>query len=398
MSGYKALEGLKVLDFTKVLAGPSSCALLADFGADVIKVEVPGKGDDSRTYGPLVNGESVYYMNVNRGKRGITLDLKSEKGREIFLKLVQWADVFVESNRPGTMDKLGLGYDVLSKVNPRLIYGSISGFGATGPYAMRPGYDIIAQAMGGMMSITGQQGDPPTRSGNALGDVLAGMNMVIGILLALEARERSGRGQRVDISLTDSIIASLEQAWQRYFVLGKVPTRHGNSYDAVAPYDSFKAKDGYAVIGCGNQRLFEILCRDLLKKPELIDDPRFATNILRVENNLALKDIIEEWTRTETVADITDRCLAVGIAAGPILDVTQISKDEHFTKARAMWSDVEHPVSGTVRLNNTPIKLSESGGEIRSAGPLLGQHNEEVLTELGYTAEEIAEFKADGVL
>ncbi|MBR5741807.1 MAG: CoA transferase [Firmicutes bacterium] len=398
MSGYKALEGLKVLDFTKVLAGPSSCALLADFGADVIKVEVPGKGDDSRTYGPLVNGESVYYMNVNRGKRGITLDLKSEKGREIFLKLVQWADVFVESNRPGTMDKLGLGYDVLSKVNPRLIYGSISGFGATGPYAMRPGYDIIAQAMGGMMSITGQQGDPPTRSGNALGDVLAGMNMVIGILLALEARERSGRGQRVDISLTDSIIASLEQAWQRYFVLGKVPTRHGNSYDAVAPYDSFEAKDGYAVIGCGNQRLFEILCRDLLKKPELIDDPRFATNILRVENNLALKEIIEEWTRTETVADITDRCLAAGIAAGPILDVTQISKDEHFTKARAMWSDVEHPVSGTVRLNNTPIKLSESGGEIRSAGPLLGQHNEEVLTELGYTAEEIARFKADGVL
>ena len=396
MSGYKALEGLKVLDFTKVLAGPSSCALLADFGADVIKVEVPGKGDDSRTYGPLVNGESVYYMNVNRGKRGITLDLKSEKGREIFLKLVQWADVFVESNRPGTMDKLG--YDVLSKVNPRLIYGSISGFGATGPYAMRPGYDIIAQAMGGMMSITGQQGDPPTRSGNALGDVLAGMNMVIGILLALEARERSGRGQRVDISLTDSIIASLEQAWQRYFVLGKVPTRHGNSYDAVAPYDSFEAKDGYAVIGCGNQRLFEILCRDLLKKPELIDDPRFATNILRVENNLALKDIIEEWTRTETVADITDRCLAAGIAAGPILDVTQISKDEHFTKARTMWSDVEHPVSGTVRLNNTPIKLSESGGEIRSAGPLLGQHNEEVLTELGYTAEEIARFKADGVL
>ncbi len=398
MNGYKALEGLKVLDFTKVLAGPSSCALLADFGADVIKVEVPVKGDDSRTYGPLVNGESVYYQNVNRGKRGITLDLKTEKGREIFLKLAEWADVFVESNRPGTMDKLGLGYDVLSKVNPRLIYGSISGFGATGPYAMRPGYDIIAQAMGGMMSVTGQLGDPPTRSGNALGDVLAGMNMVIGILVALQARERSGRGQRVDIALTDSIIASLEQAWQRYFVLGRVPERHGNSYDAVSPYDSFEAKDGYLVIGCGNQRLFEILCRDLLNRPELIDDPRFATNILRVENNLALKVFIEEWTRTKTVEELTDACLAVGIAAGPILDVTQISKDEHFTKAREMWSDVEHPVCGTIRLNNTAVKLSESKAEIRSPGPLLGQHNGEVLAELGYSAEEIERFKADGIL
>ena len=398
MSDYKALEGLKVLDFTKVLAGPSSTALLADFGADVIKVETPEKGDDARMYGPIVNGESVYYANLNRGKRGITLNLKTEKGREIFLKLVEWADVFVESNRPGTMDKLGLGYDVLSKVNPRLIYGSISGFGATGPYAMRPGYDIIAQAMGGMMSVTGQLGDPPTRSGNALGDVLCGMNMVIGILLALEARERSGRGQRVDVALTDSIIASLEQAWQRYFVLGKIPTRHGNSYDAVAPYDSFEAKDGYLVIGCGNQRLYELLCNELLKKPELIADPRFTTNILRVENNLALKEYIEEWTRTQTVEEATEKCLAIGIAAGPILDVTQISKDEHFTKAREMWSDVDHPVCGTIRLNNTAVKLSESKAKIRSASPLLGQHNDEVLAELGYTAEEIARFRADGIL
>ncbi len=398
MSEYKALEGLKVLDFTKVLAGPLCSATLADFGADVIKVEWVGKNDDSRQFGPFVNGESVYYANLNRGKRGITLNPETEKGREIFLKLIKWADVFVENNRPGTFTKLGLGYEEMSKINPRLIYGSLSGFGATGPYAMLPGYDIVAQAMGGLMSITGQTGDPPTRSGNALGDYLCGINLLLGVLLALEARQRSGRGQFVDVSLTDSVIASLEQTWQRYFCSGKIPTRHGNSYESVAPYDSYEAKDGHLVIGCGNQRLFELLANDVLKKPELIADPRFESNARRAENPEELKAIIEDWTKTRTVKEVTDACLAVGIAAAPIYNVAQVTEDEQFSKYREMWVDVEHPVCGTIRLNNTPVKLSESKAKIRRPSPLLGQHNVEVLTELGYTLEEIEQFKKDGVI
>jgi len=386
---YKALEGLVVLDLTKVLAGPFCGAMLADFGADVIKIEVPGRGDDSRAFGPIINGESVYFANVNRGKRGITLNLKSEKGRDIFLKLVEKADILIESNRPGAMDKMGIGYNDLKQINPRLIYGAVSGFGAIGPYSSRPGYDIIAQAMGGLMSVTGQAGDPPTRCGNAMGDILSGMNLLIGVLMALEARQRSGHGQFVDVSLADSIVASLEQTWQRYFCDGKIPVRHGNSYDAVAPYDSYRAKDGHLVIGCGNQKLFEILCKELLQKPELIADPRFKNNILRVENNVALKECIEAWSSKLNVGEAVDICLKHGIAAGPIFDVVQIAREEHFTKYRKMFEDVDHPVCGTIRLNNTAVKLSDSPGKIRGASPLLGQHNREILTVLGYSEDEI---------
>lgn len=394
---YKALEGIVVLDFTKVLAGPYCGSILADFGADVIKIELPGKGDDARAYGPIVNGESLYYANLNRGKRGITLNLKTEQGKEVFKKLVRKADILIENNRPGVMERLGLSYEELSRINPRLIYGKISGFGSTGPYADRPGYDIISQAMGGLMSVTGEKGGSPTRSGNAMGDVLGGMNLTIGILMALEARNRSGRGQVVDIALVDSVIASLEQAWQRYFTSGKIPVRHGNSYDAIAPYDSYRAKDGYLVIGCGNQKLFEVLCLRILNRPELITDERFATMPLRVENQMALKKVIEEWMQDMTVDEAVKQVLDVGIPAGPIMSLDMIANDVHFTEARQMFEEIDYPGVGTIKLNNSPIKLSESKAKIRGLSPRLGEHNKEILMNLGYSDQQIEEMKENGV-
>jgi formyl-CoA transferase len=398
MSTRKALQDILVLDLTKVLAGPFCGAMLGDFGARVIKIEQPGKGDDSRFYGPYKNGESLYFANLNRNKFGITLNLKEEKGKEIFLRLAGKADVVVENYRPGTMDKLDLGYKRLKEINPRIIYGAITGFGGYGPYADRPGYDIISQAMGGLMSVTGQEGDPPTRAGNAMGDILGGLNMTIGILTALHARSITGKGQYIDVSLVDSVVASLEQAWQRFFVSGKLPVRHGNSYDAIAPYDSYAAKDGWLVIGCGNQKLFEILCKELLKKPELISDERFATVPLRVENNKVFKVFMEEWLADKSVDEAVEAVLDVGIPAGPIFDLKQIAENEHIAKARKMFVTVVHPVIGEIKLNGNPVKLSGTKAGIEMASPTLGQHNEEIFSGLGYSGNDIEMFKTMGVI
>ena len=249
-----------------------------------------------------------------------------------------------------------------------------------------------------MMSVTGQEGDPPTRSGNAIGDVLGGMNLTIGVLLALHARTITGEGQYIDISLVDSVVASLEQAWQRFFISGKLPTRHGNYYDAIAPYDSYKAKDGYLVIGCGNQRLFTVLCNELLHKPELIEDPRFLTVPLRVENNKVFKVYVEEWLSDITVKDAVDMILAKGIPAGPIMDLKQISEDPHIAGARHMFVEIDHPVAGKIKLNNTPVKLSDTAADVSVPAPVLGQHNVEIYTQLGYTEEELKKFAEEGVI
>ena len=397
MNSQKALEGITVLDLTKVLAGPYCGSILADFGADVIKIEPPVKGDDARYYGPFLGGDSLYYANLNRGKQGITLNLKSEEGKEIFRRLVKKADIVIENYRPGTMNKFGLGYEDLKKINPRIIYGAITGFGSTGPYSQRPGYDIIAQAMGGIMSVTGQEGNPPTRSGNAMGDILGGMNLTIGILVALQARNITGEGQYIDIALLDGIAASLEQAWQRFFATGKLPGRHGNSYDAIAPYDSYQAKDGYLVIGCGNQKMFELLCTEILHKPELITDERFLDVPLRVANNKILKQYIEDWLKDYTVNEDVDLVLSHKIPASPIWNLKDLSESEH-AAARQMFTEVELPSAGKVKLNSSPIKLSETPAAIRFASPRLGEHNEKILSELGYTKEELKTFQEKGVI
>ena len=289
----KALQDIVVLDLTRVLAGPYCTMMLADFGADVIKIEIPVKGDDTRGMGPFVNNSSLYYANVNRNKKSVTLNLKDPKGKELFLAMVKKADVVVENYRPGVMDKLGVGYDVLKEVNDRIIYAAVSGFGSYGRNSARPGYDIIAQAYGGLMSITGEPDGEPLRVGTAIGDVLGGMNLTIGVLTALHARELSGKGQRVDVALVDSVISSLETGTQRYFASGKLPRRIGNRYASAYPYDSFKAKDGSFVIGCGNDKLFNLLCTRVLHREDLLTDPRFLNNALRCENHAALKVEIE---------------------------------------------------------------------------------------------------------
>lgn len=394
----QALQNLTVLDLTRVVSAPYAASVLGDFGANVIKIEMPGSGDDARGYGPYENGESMYYANLNRNKRGITLNLKTQEGKDILKALVKKADILLENYRPGVMDKLGLGYDVLKEINPRLIYGALSGFGSYGPYSQRPGYDIVSQGMGGLMSVTGAKGGEPTRSGNAMGDILGGMNLVIGVLMAVNARNMTGVGQRIDVSLVDSVVASLENAYIRYFKSGEIPVRNGNAYASIAPYDTYRAKDGRVIIACGNQKLYEKLCNEVLDMSWMITDERFLNVPLRVANNELQKQYIEEWTMQYTVDEIVEKVLAKGIPAAPIFNVKQITEDEHIAKAREMFIEIDHPVIGKMKVNGSPIKLMDMMPRINCPAPTLGQHNEEILEELGYTAEQIGQFKERGVI
>lgn len=395
----QALEDIVVLDLTRVVAGPYAGSILGDFGAKVIKIEVPGRGDDARGYGPYRNGESMYYANLNRNKKGITLNLKTEKGKEILKELVRKSDVLLENYRPGVMDRLGLGWEVLHEINPRLIYGELSGFGSYGPYQQRPGYDIISQGMGGLMSITGAPGGEPTRCGNAMGDMLGGMNLVIGVLMALHARERTGIGQKVDVSLVDSVVASLENAYIRYMDSNKLPVRNGNAYASIAPYDTYQAKDGEVIIGCGNQKLYEKFCNEVVNMPWMITDERFLTVPLRVKNNKIQKKYIEEWTTQHTVSEIVDLMLSKGIPAGPIYNVKQILEDEHISKAREMFIEVDHPVIGPMKVNGNPVKLMDMKPRVNCPAPTLGQDNDLILGKfLGMNEDEISELRQEHVI
>ena len=395
----KALQDIVVLDLTRVLAGPYCTMMLADFGADVIKIEIPVKGDDTRGMGPFVNNSSLYYANVNRNKKSVTLNLTDPKGKELFLAMVKKADVVVENYRPGVMDKLGVGYDVLKEVNDRIIYAAVSGFGSYGRNSARPGYDIIAQAYGGLMSITGEPDGEPLRVGTAIGDVLGGMNLTIGVLTALHARELSGKGQRVDVALVDSVISSLETGTQRYFASGKLPRRIGNRYASAYPYDSFKAKDGSFVIGCGNDKLFNLLCTRVLHREDLLTDPRFLNNALRCENHAALKVEIEKWSTTVTAEEAYDAINAAGVPASPINDLHQISHDPHVVEDRQMFIPVKHPVIGDMRVNGNPVKLLDMMPEVVTCAPALGQHNEEIYGQLlGLGKEQLEALAEDHVI
>lgn len=395
----KALQDIVVLDLTRVLAGPYCTMMLADFGANVIKIEIPVKGDDTRGMGPFVNNSSLYYANVNRNKKSVTLNLKDPKGKELFLAMVKKADVVVENYRPGVMDKLGVGYDVLKEVNDRIIYAAVSGFGSYGRNSARPGYDIIAQAYGGLMSITGEPDGEPLRVGTAIGDVLGGMNLTIGVLTALHARELSGKGQRVDVALVDSVISSLETGTQRYFASGKLPRRIGNRYASAYPYDSFKAKDGSFVIGCGNDKLFNLLCTRVLHREDLLTDPRFLNNALRCENHAALKVEIEKWSTTVTAEEAYDAINAAGVPASPINDLHQISHDPHVVEDRQMFIPVKHPVIGDMRVNGNPVKLLDMMPEVVTCAPALGQHNEEIYGQLlGLDKEQLEALAEDHVI
>ena len=393
-----ALGDITVLDLTRVLAGPYCTMMLADFGANVIKVEIPGKGDDTRAMGPIKNGASMYYANVNRNKKGVTLNLKAPEGKELFKELVKKADVVVENYRPGVMDKLGLGYDELKKVNPRIIYAAVYGFGCYGPNSQRPGYDIIAQAVGGLMSISGHPGGQPTRVGSAMGDMLGGMNLTIGILMALHARQLTGRGQRVDVALVDSVVASLETGTQRYFASGKLPELMGNRYAAAYPYDSFAATDGSFVIACGNDHLFQLLCEKVIHRPDLLTDPRFDSNLKRCDNHAALKPEIEKWTSLHTIDEAVEAINAAGVPAAPINDMRRVTSDDSIANVREMFVPL-HPVIGDMRVNGNPVKLLDMMPQITRHAPELGQDNEAVYGELlGLDAAALNEYREKHVI
>ncbi|GHV45042.1 CoA transferase [Synergistales bacterium] len=392
------LDGVKVLDLTRVLAGPYCGMMLADMGAEVIKLESPGKGDDSRAFYPQIKGESAYYMNLNRNKRGITLNLKSAKGKEIFIKLVKKVDIIIENFRPGTMEKLGLGYEALKKENPAIVYGCVSGFGQYGPYSKQAGYDIIGQAAGGLMSTTGWPGGEPTRSGTAMSDVLGGLNVCIGVLASYIKAKQTGQGQLVDISLVDAVVSSLEIITQIYLASGKIPERIGNRYESVYPYDSFKAKDGSLVIACGNNKLFTLFA-NLMDMPELIEDPLYKNNIDRVTNHAQLKPIVEKWLADKTIDEAVKMILDVGVPASPINTIDRVVSDPHIAVAREMFVEVEHPVAGKLKLTGNQIKFSEDKIEIRTPAPTLGQHTGDVLRDyLGYTAEQTEQLRQENVI
>ncbi|HIV50261.1 MAG TPA: CoA transferase [Candidatus Faecalibacterium intestinipullorum] len=396
MSDHMALENLTVLDLTRVLAGPFCTMMLADMGANVIKIEVPTGGDDTRTYPPFreknLNGqrESLYFANINRNKKGVTLNLKAPEGKAIFKELVKKADIVVENYRPGVMDKLGLGYDVLKEINPRLIYAAVSGFGCYGPYHLRPGYDILAQAMGGMMAITGPRGGEPTRAGSALGDMLGGLHVTIGILAAVNARTITGKGQRVDVSLMDSMIAATENTALKYLESGQIPPRMGNRYAAVSPYDAFKVKDGVIIIAAGNQKLYEKLCTEVLHRPDMITDPRFVDMPGRLENQDAIQEVIEDTLKDYTMEEATQLVLSKGIPAGPILNIKQILEDPH-VKEREMFVEMDHPTLGRITVNGCAIKLMDTKPSVRTPAPQLGQDNKAIYKGmLGMSEEEFA--------
>lgn len=387
MSDFGALRNLVVLDLTRVLAGPYCTMMLADMGAEVIKIEIPGLGDDTRSYPPFRENrdgqqESLYFANINRNKKGVTLNLKEDRDKEIFREMAAQADIVVENYRPGVMDKLGLGYDALKEINPRIIYGSVSGFGNTGPYRLRPGYDILAQAMGGLMSITGTVGGPPTRVGSAIGDMLGGLHLTIGLLSAVHARTLTRKGQRVDISLMDSVIAATENTAIKYLESGELPARMGNRYAAVSPYDAFRVKNGEIIIAAGNQRLYEKLCMEILDRPDMVTDPRFTDMPGRLAHQDDIKEAIESALQDLSVEEASNLLLSKGIPAGPIYDISQILEDPQ-VREREMFVEMEHPTLGSITVNGSAIKLSDTMPSIRTPAPALGQDNQEVFRRFG---------------
>ncbi len=394
MSG--PLSGIKVVDMTRVLAGPFCTMTLADLGADVIKIERPGNGDDSRAFGPHQHGESAYFMSINRGKKSLTLDLKAEKGREILLKLVSQADVLVENFKPGVMKKLGLDYDILSKHNPRLIYCASSGFGQSGPYSSRPAYDLIIQGMGGLMSITGPDASMPTKVGSSIADIFAGVFSAIGILSALHVRNTTGRGQMVDVAMLDCMVSILENAVARYTVSGIDPEPIGNRHPSIAPFASIKTSDGFINVACGNDNLWKKLC-EIIKRPDLAADSRYETNHSRCENMPDLLPALNEAMHSQSSAHWLEKLEAGHVPAGPINSISQVLADPQVL-ARNMLVELTHPVAGKIKIPGSPIKLSETPAEVKVPAPLLGQHNNEILQDLGYSTEQIAELKEHGVI
>lgn len=382
----KALEGLKVIDLSQVLAGPYCTMVLGDMGADVIKIEKSPNGDDTRTMGPYIHEESYMYMMVNRNKRGMCLNLKEEKGLHILYELIKTADVFVENYRPGVTKKLGIDYDSLKKINPSLIYLSISGYGQTGPYSQKGGFDIMAQGLSGLMDMTGERDGKPVKVGIAIHDIAAAQTAIQSILMAYIHRLKCGEGQYIDVSLVDSGLAWTVWEAAAYFGNGEVPYRNGTAHRVSAPYQGFKTKDGFILIGAGNQKLWEKFTLHVVDKPEWLENPDYATNSLRNEHIGELEKEIENVLVTKSSEYWLQLLEENGIPSGPIYSYDQTLNDPHI-RSREMVIEYEHPVAGTIQNLGFPAKFSETPGTIERPAPLLGQHNAEILKQLGISEE-----------
>lgn len=391
----KALEGIKVIDLTSALNGPFCTMILADYGAEVLKIE-PVNGEQCRTWGPLdeESGESGFFCYVNRNKKGATLNLKSEKGKELFFKLVKDADVLVENYKGGVTERLGIDYETVKKINPTIIYASGSGFGQYGPLKTRPCYDVVAQAMGGMAELTGFPDSIPTKVGPSIADHVAGIYLAVGVLTALVHRERTGEGQQVDVAMLDTIFSLLENSLVKYTMGGYIPTRNGNIDPSISPFDLFECKDGFIAIGVGNDRLFDTFCHTI-GHTELLEDPRYATNDLRCQNYQPdLQNVIRDWSKDYTKGEIEKIMDEAGIPCGPVLNVKEAIEHPQI-QARDMMVHCQHPTAGDLYFQGCVMKLSETPGSVDFPSPLLGQHNQEIF---GITAEEEEKLKAEGVL
>lgn len=391
------LTDIRILDLTRVLSGPYTAMMLADLGAEVIKLEQPMIGDDSRHFGPFANDESAYFMSVNRNKKSITLNLKTSEGKELFKQLACQVDVILENFRPGTMEKLGLDYETIRKLNPEIIYASISGFGQTGPYSRRAAYDGIVQAMGGIMGITGEKGGKPVKIGSSIGDIIAGMFCATGILAAYIHRQNTGEGQYIDVAMLDSQVAILENAIARYTVTGQIPRPTGNTHTSIFPFETFPTATEDIMIAAGNDALFSKLC-NAIGCPEMIDDERFCSNPQRGYNHDAMFELLCIPLK-EKPADVWVEILDdAGVPCSLINTIDKVLENKQI-RARDMIVSVDHPTAGENVIAGIPIKLSQTPGSIYKAAPSLGEDNDEVYQKMtGLNSQQLAELKENGII
>ena len=394
----KALDGIRVLDLTRALAGPFCTLMLGDNGADVIKVEIPGSGDDTRKWGPpFIGEESAYYLSINRNKRSLTLNLQDAQAQEVFMKLAQDIDVVVENFTPGVMGRFGLDYDAVKAINPKVVYCSISGFGQDGPYRNRPAYDQIMQGVGGLMSITGEPDGEPQKIGIAVTDIGAGMWSAFAIMAALNHRGKTGEGQYIDISMLDAQVAWLTYQAAFFFANGEAPKRMGAAHPTLVPYQAFMCKDGkYINVAVGSERIWERFCQGM-EREDLKDHPDYATNSVRVNNRGAMVSMLQEIFLTRPVAEWVKDLQAANVPCGPINDLADVFADPQVL-ARNMYLEMAHPTLGSIKQTGLPIKFSLTPGGLDRHPPLLGEHNQEILKSLGYSEADVQSLMAQSVI